>query len=159
MRRRSFIGGLTVTATLAPLHAVFARDDAEEAVEFVRTVYRQQADAHNNRTRNPEFLSLFTEEVAELYRAPPRPDVPEGPTLNIFFGGGVLPPHPVTFEGIIGVAGEREPFIVKVAVTVRGARHRFDVYVVRQSGRWRISNIVYDAGRDFVSFLRWLSGR
>ena len=86
---------------------------------------------------------------------PPRPDVPLGPKLHAFLGPGVLPGWEVVLMNVAPAAGTA----IAVDLTVRGERRRILVEPVREDGEWRVANIWYREGEDYVSFHRRLRGQ
>jgi hypothetical protein len=142
-----------------------AGGDMAEAVKFVRELYQDEAARHKEgeRITDVEFLTVFTRDVRALWiagknRQFPIP-LPIGPKLHAFFGWGVLPVTPVTISRVIGSAEGRNMVDVTVEMTIRGEGRRVMVRTQREAGVWRIANLLYDRGEDFVSYRKKLAGK
>lgn len=142
-----------------------AGGDMAEAVKFVREVYQEEAERHANgeRSTDVEFLTVFTRDVRALWLAGkgrqfPIP-LPIGPKLHAFFGWGVLPVTPVSVNKVIGAAEGRNMVDVTVEMTIRGEARRVMVRTQREAGAWRIANLLYDRGEDFLSYRKKLAGQ
>jgi len=150
---------LFVFLCLAPVARALA---PQSVLEWLRDVYVAEASriAHGQSLSDAEFLNLFTPQTAEfsrLAREQPSPDPPEGPSLNAFFGWGVVPGSDVAFLGASVVLGAADAPVVLVDLKVKGVSRRVVVEVIEDARSWRIANIVYDAGDDFVSFEKRLA--
>ncbi|SDR48419.1 hypothetical protein SAMN05444161_4475 [Rhizobiales bacterium GAS191] len=144
---------------LAPGAAALA---PQSVLEWLHDVYAAEAAriAHGQSLSDAEFLALLTPQTAKLWREArehPTPDLPEGPTLNAFFGWGVAPGSKVAFVGAAVVLGTVDAPVVLVDLMVKELPRRVVVDVVEDARSWRIANIVYDAGDDFVSFEKRLA--
>jgi hypothetical protein len=142
----------------------WAGSEMAEAVKFVREVYDEEAARHRDgeRVTDVEFLTVFTRDVRALWltgrnRQFPIP-LPIGPKLHAFFGWGVLPGQAVSITRVIGAAEGRNMVDVSVEMTIRGEPRRVLVRTQRESGAWRIANLLYDRGEDFVSYRKKLAG-
>jgi hypothetical protein len=160
MQRRQLMTALAVVfgCAVGPTGAFAAQRDAD-AVTFVRRlvqreIFRQAKDIPPDDAR---FFSLFTRDVRRLLESPvpPRPDIPLGPKLHAFLGRGVLPGWEVVLMDVTPTPGTA----IAVDLTVRGARRRILVEPVREDGEWRVANISYGEGEDYVTFHRRLRGQ
>jgi hypothetical protein len=68
------------------------------------------------------------------------------------FGWGVAPGSKVRFVGAAVVLGAADAPVVLVDLLVKEQPRRVVVDVVEDGRSWRIANIVYDTGDDFLSF-------
>jgi hypothetical protein len=161
MRRRYFIKTMLATTALALCGGAAIAIDADDPVEFVRALYAREVarQAAGTSIGEAEFLEVFTRETRQIWLAGrgSTVNIPAGPILNVFFGWGVLPGHAVALQDVSAVRSPRVLTVV-VALTIRGEPHQVSVLPVKQDGRWRVSNIAYDRGEDFVAFRRRLSG-
>jgi len=143
---------------LAPSVKAAAETQEREDVTFVRRTYQRQIlrDVRNAPMTEAELQAVFTNDVRDLLQAPvpPRPDLPIGPKLHAFYGPGVLPGWEVTLHGYTPGDGT-----VAVDIKVRGVPRRLVVHPVREEDEWRIANIVYGPGEDFVAYHRRLRGQ
>ncbi|NWG23015.1 MAG: hypothetical protein HXY30_01130 [Pseudorhodoplanes sp.] len=163
LTRRRWLAMAAAFSTMAAA-PVLAGSDMAEAVKFVREVYEEEAARHRDgeRVTDVEFLTVFTRDVRALWltgknRQFPIP-LPIGPKLHAFFGWGVLPGQTVSITRVIGAAEGRNMVDVSVEMTIRGEPRRVLVRTQRESGAWRIANLLYDRGEDFVSYRRKLAG-
>lgn len=154
--------GLALIVTAPPAKA---GGDMAEAVKFVRELYQEEAarQKEGERMTDVEFLTVFTRDVRALWIAGKNRQfpiaLPIGPKLHAFFGWGVLPATPVAINRVIGSAEGRNMVDVTVEMTIRGEGRRVMVRTQREAGVWRIANLLYDRGEDFVSYRKKLAGR
>ena len=155
--RRDVLAAFAAMLTL-PLRGAAAETQEREDVTFVRRTYQRQIlrDVRNVPMTDAELQAVFTNDVRRLLQSPvpPRPDVPIGPKLHAFYGPVVLPGSEVTLHGYTPGEGT-----VAVDIKIRGVPRRLVVHPVREDGEWRIANIVYGPGEDFVSYHRKLRGQ
>jgi len=69
-----------------------------------------------------------------------------------------VPLHEVTLEDVAALPETSDHPIVIVDLLARRVKRRILVHTARENGEWRISNIVYDQGEDFVAYRRRLRG-
>ena len=168
-RRPAVTRRLCLSLALAALSGLPERSaaagDMAEAVKFVRDLYQEEVERHKEgeRMKDVEFLTVFTRDVRALWlagknRIIPIP-LPIGPKLHAFFGWGVLPATPVSLSRVTGAAEGRNLVDVTVEMSIRGEARRVMVRTQRESGAWRIGNLLYDRGEDFVSYRKKLAGQ
>jgi hypothetical protein len=136
----------------------------QSAEEFLSELYRVEAwrVGHSLMLPDEEQPALFAEQTGEIMReAATRPDpaVREEAAPNAFYGWGVRPGMELALTSISTVLGTRGAPTLIVDVTVAGVPRRNIVDLVEESGSWRIANVVYDEGEDFLSFERRLARR
>lgn len=162
MRRRSFLSSLPAIALYVFSTAGLAAE-GDEQTAFVRELYEREIRSHLSRTgaSEAEFLSVFSREVQDLWRAEraSHVEIPAGPILHAFFGWGVLPGQKVSLVSVKPRAGASGAAVVVVDLAVRDMPRQTLVHLVKENGRWRISNLSYDRGEDFVAFQRRLRGK
>lgn len=153
--RRQVMGVLLV----AMLPAAARADDDLAMVGFVRNLYVEQVRQHASDERMSEqaFYALFSRELSALMQRP-RPGLarePAGPILHAFFGWGVLPHVPVSLLDVMPALGGTGALkLVRVDLTVRGAKRQILVRPVREDGLWKISDISYDNGESLAANYR-----
>jgi len=134
------------------------------ATEWARDLYTAEAEriAKGGTLVDDAFLSLFTPDIVELWRAAkanPHPNTLVGPTLNPLFGWNVLPGSDVKLLNVAVLLGTPQAPVLVIDVTVRATPRRVILHLVEQPSDWRISGIFYDEGEDFISFEKRLAGR
>jgi hypothetical protein len=164
MNRRQFVFTLSGTmALLAAAMAGHAECGGPGHGEFVDMTYQKQARllAEKTAPNDEEFNSLFSPGMRRLMKAPRRntknPTI--GPTLNVFFGWGVLPGADITVGRVAMVSGdELGPATFGVEIEHRGERHKILVHVIMEKDEWRIANIIYDSGKSLLDHYRSITG-
>jgi hypothetical protein len=136
----------------------------QPVTDWIRDLYTAEATriAQSQTLDEAEFLALFTPEVAKLRGGAHRSvdsNAPEEPKLNAFYGWRVAPGAKVSFVAVSKVLGTFDAPTLLVDVVVSGIPRRIVVDAVEDEASWRIANITYDEGEDFVSFEKELARR
>ncbi|MBV9753614.1 MAG: hypothetical protein JO188_13915 [Hyphomicrobiales bacterium] len=157
MRFRAF---LFVAAALfllgAPCTKAFPQ---RKVVDWIADLYTAQASriSKGETIDESELRALFVPELAEIWQAAHRhgtPAVSEEQALDAFFGWKVSPGAKVSFTAVSQVLGTAEAPTLLIDVVVSGTPRRIVLDAVESEGSWRIANIAYDEGEDFISFER-----
>jgi hypothetical protein len=132
--------------------------------DWIRDIYTAQAAriASSQPPDEAEFLALFTPEVGALWRAAHRsPEVsaPEEQGFDALFGWRVPQGAKLGFVAVSKVLGTADAPTLLVDVVVSDRPRRIVIDAVENEGSWRIANIAYDEGEDFLSFERKLARR
>jgi hypothetical protein len=134
--------------------AIAADNTRQSAADWVRAVYVRQI-AWQNEARamaSNDYLALFAPPLRNLLLIKAPPMASAGPSLNSFFGWGVLPRQPFTLAGVRTVTAS--PRTVAVDLTFRGAPYSVRVQVVPAGKAWQIANIFYPHGDDLLAAKR-----
>jgi hypothetical protein len=148
-----------LTSALAPAAArAQARESEQET--FVRRIYQREIlrDVRGTKISEAEFYGLFTSDVRRLVQSPipPQPNAMIiGRGIHAFYGPGVLPGWEVTLQKVAPARGTS----VAVDIEVRGVARHILVHTAREGGEWRIANIDYGRGEDYVGYHRKLRGQ
>jgi hypothetical protein len=161
MRRRFVISGLSSFALIR-----LARSDAPRVIDdpsnFVRALYLDQIDGRRRGAPESEerFLAPFAAGLRELWIAgrTPRAGATAGRIVHVYFGA-VLPGHEIALDGVAPIARGPGTASVAVDIAVRGEPRRIVVDLVREGALWRLANIRYPDGEDFLTVRRRLAGR
>jgi hypothetical protein len=162
MKRRVFLLlPAIVLLRWAPRADAFPR---RPITEWIRDLYVAEAAriARSQKLDEIEFLALFTPQAGEAWRAAHRrsdPTSPEDATFNAFFGWHVAQGAEAAFVGASKVLGTFDAPTLLVDVVVSGVPRRIVVDAVEDEGGWRIADIAYDEGDNFVGFERKLARR
>jgi hypothetical protein len=168
MTRRTFVTGVAAALTFALTFALTwalapaaarAQERESEQETFVRRIYQREIlrDVRGAKISDAEFYGLFTSDVRRLVQSPipPQPNVAIGRLLHAFYGPGVLPGWEVTLQKVAPAQGTS----VAVDIEVRGVPRHILVHTAREGGEWRIANIDYGGGEDYVGYHRKLRGQ
>jgi hypothetical protein len=167
VNRRQFVfavsGALALFAAARPARAECG---GMSITEFVEALYQKQARllAANTPIDAAEFNAVFSRSIRRLMRARHHAkDRPIGPTLNAFFGWGVLPGTEVKVGKVALASGdELGPAIIRVEIEHHGKSRELMVRVVGQNGLngdWRIADISYDSGKNLADHYRGITRR
>ena len=129
----------------------------QKVVSWIAEVYAAQASriASARSLDESGVRALFMPEVVELWRAAHRDreaTAPEEQGFDALFGWQVPLGTEVSFTAVSQVLGTAEAPTLLIDVIVSGKPRRIVLDAVDTAGSWRIANIVYDEGEDFVSF-------
>jgi hypothetical protein len=129
----------------------------QPVTEWIRDLYTAQASriARAQALDEGQVLALFTPRLAALWQGAHKerelgalPDQ----ALDPFFGWRVPFGTQVSFTAVFKVLGTAEAPTLVIDVVVAGVPRRIVLDALQDGTGWRIANITYDEGEDFVSF-------
>ncbi|MBV9568108.1 MAG: hypothetical protein JO172_08230 [Hyphomicrobiales bacterium] len=131
----------------------------QKVIAWIAELYTTQASriADSRPLEESAVRVLFTPEVAELWQAAHRDREAAAPAereLDPFFGWRVPLGTKVSFAAVSQVLGTAEAPTLLIDVIVSGKPRRIVLDALDSEGSWRIANIAYDEGEDFISFER-----
>jgi hypothetical protein len=130
---------------------------------WIRDLYTAQASriARAQALEEGEVGAVFTPEVAALWRVAQREaSATSEREFDAFFGWRVPLGTQVSFTAVFKVLGTDEAPTLMIDVIVAGVPRRIVLDAAQDGeGMWRIANVTYDEGEDFVSFERKLAHR
>ncbi len=150
MNRRNFFSVLIATVAVPISVRYVVAQPSDDPVLFVRDVY-----ARRGRMTKNESEALFTREIRELWLAPKkaRPKI-YGAKFSVLFGLGWFPSDKITLGDISFAPTPHGTTEVIVGFTMNEKPRRAFVNLVREEGKWRISNVSYDRGPSYLTHLR-----